>query len=153
MTTPRKNIMKEFEINEISSVDKPAQPNAKSVIMKRHDSPIKKALAVTTINAGHAHTISTYGPDGAEARTGSSSWAQQGDDSHSHDWVTDESGNIIIADAAGHGHGLAALITKNDISPEEDPLADLLSKGKQLGKREVRGQYHDRRRKEAAGRP
>ncbi len=128
MTKKRKNVMKEFRITEISSVDRPAQAGAKNVMFKRE---VKKALAVTTINAGHAHTISTFGPDGEERRTGSTDYAQVTghDSSHTHGWITDASGNIIIADAAGHGHGLAALVTKNDISPEEDPLADLLSKG------------------------
>ena len=132
MTTPRKNIMKEFEIGEISSVDRPAQPGAKAVMFKRDSSEIKKSLAVTTINAGHAHTLISTGHAGAEMREGTTSYdsGMPGEEGHSHSWITDESGNFIIADAAGHGHGLAALITKNEnISPEEDPLADLLSKG------------------------
>jgi hypothetical protein len=127
--TTRKNIMTEFEIGEISSVDRPAQPGAKAVMFKRDSEEVKKAIAVTTINAGHAHTISTYGEDGVIMRTGHSSWDQTEGHEHKHEWATDEHGNIIIADSAGHGHGLAALITKKDISPEEDPLADLLSKG------------------------
>ena len=121
--TKRKNIMKEFEIGEISSVDRPAQPGAKAVMFKRAD--VEKALAVTTINAGHAHTLISTGHAGAEHREGMTSHdsGMPGEEGHSHSW-------IIIADAAGHGHGLAALITKNEnISPEEDPLADLLSKG------------------------
>jgi len=128
---PRKNIMREFRIDEISSVDRAAQESGeRGIIIKR--APVKKALAVTTISNGHAHTISTYGPDGAEMRSGSTDYARSmgGESGHSHNWITDEVGNIIIADAAGHGHGLAALVTKSaDIQPEEDPLADLLSKG------------------------
>lgn len=133
MPTPRKNIMKEFEIGEISSVDRPAQPGAKAVMFKRDEPQVEKALAVTTINAGHAHTLISTGHAGAEHREGTTSYdsGMPGEEGHSHSWITDESGNFIIADAAGHGHGLAALITKNEnISPEEDPLADLLSKGK-----------------------
>lgn len=123
--------MRTFKIEEISSCPKGAMEGAKAVLMKRAYPDLKKMLAVTTINGGHAHIISTFGPDAAEMRSGSTDYVQSTEDggSHSHNWVTDESGNIIIADAAGHGHGLAALITKNDISPEEDPLADLLSKG------------------------
>ena len=131
----KKNIMRTFKIDEISSCPRGAQQGAKAVLMKR--AKVEKALAVTTINAGHAHTVSTFGPDAAEMRSGQTDYVQSTEDggSHYHSWVTDESGNIIIADAAGHGHGLAALITKNeDISPEEDPLADLLSKGKHKAK-------------------
>jgi hypothetical protein len=134
-----RTVMSKFRIDEISAVDRPAQVEAKAQILKRDKalaggrnatlnsvpSPeeekrrrqqYSKALthAVTTATAGHAHIIvgMQAGADGvAEKRSGVTSFA----DGHSHSWVMDDAGNIVIADEMGHTHGIAILVQKNEI--------------------------------------
>ena len=128
--TKRKNIMKEFSMHEISIVDSPAQVGAKAVIAKRKypedkekkcDKPkAEKRMALTTAVAGHAHKIIQVagGPEGlAELRSGQTSLAA----GHVHDWVMDDAGNIIIADAEGHSHGLSVLVKADEHSDEDAP--------------------------------
>lgn len=135
---PVRNIMKEFRMDEISAVDRPAQAEAKMTIMKRDskktlnqpstgdvhvagqdDDELKKVLetAVTDQRDGHAHIIVGLraSQDGlAEVRSGLTSFA----DGHAHAWAMDEAGNILIADEEGHTHGIAAMMQKQ-LTPEE----------------------------------
>lgn len=106
----RRNVMKEFRIDEISAVDHPAQAGARFVIAKRD---MSKRLAMTTMSAGHAHLIvGTQGMNdmASELRAGKTSYTE----GHAHDWFADDAGNIIVGDAMGHTHGIAAMVMKAD---------------------------------------
>jgi hypothetical protein len=103
-----------------------------------------KRIVLTTMTAGHAHSILTD-MEGGERQVGKTSYA----DDHEHDWVMDEAGNIILAESRGHSHGVGVLIDKCDYTeaefehirkraealgltellPEEGALADLLKSG------------------------
>jgi len=126
-TTRRK--LKKLRIDEISLVDTPAHGPATVAIMKRAADtvavePVQKKMALTSLTAGHAHSIimvqgSSEGL--AELRAGQTSYA----DGHMHDWIMDDAGNIILADAEGHSHGIAALVMKYDETLDEGELAAL----------------------------
>lgn len=113
-TQPRR--FKKLRIDEISVVDQPAQGPARVAIMKRAaDTPgvetTEKRLALTTEADGHAHMVvlAQAGSEGmSEVRAGQTSFA----DGHVHDFIVDDAGNVLLADVAGHTHGLAALVTK-----------------------------------------
>ena len=129
----KRNIMKEFRMDEIGAVDRPAQVGAKMTIMKRH---VEKRLALTTMTAGHAHMIvgtTSSSEEMGELRAGQTSFT----DGHSHSWIMDDAGNIILADSEGHTHGIGALIMKSDLEalanvlPKEGSLADLLKEGQE----------------------
>lgn len=133
MTThnkPRRRRISKFRMDETSVVDKPAHTPARIAIMKRAADtstvePIQKKLAMTSLTAGHAHTVIMVqaGSEGlAELRAGQTSFV----DGHTHDWVMDDAGNIIFADAEGHSHGVAVLITKADDEINDDILAESL---------------------------
>jgi len=109
----KKRIMKEFHLAEISLVDSPAQEPARVAILKR-DADVSKRLAITTMTAGHAHSITTTDPYGGERRMGQTSYV----DGHVHDFIVDEAGSFFVADAQGHNHGIAVL-TKRKFSAEE----------------------------------
>ena len=123
-------LVKEFRLDEISLVDKPAHGPARIAIMKRAADtstvkPIQKKLALTSLTAGHAHSVIMVSADSeslAELRAGNTSYAE----GHTHGWVMDDAGNIILADAEGHSHGLSILITKADDSVSDDILAESL---------------------------
>jgi hypothetical protein len=111
--TPRR-VMKEFSLSEISLVDSPAQAPARVAILKRNgEDDAQKRMAITTMTAGHAHSILTSNHLGGENRMGQTSYV----DGHAHDWVMDEAGAIFIADAMGHNHGIAVLTKSNDGAP------------------------------------
>ena len=96
----KKRIMRALKINEISGVDVPAQQGAKAVIMKRAESPeeFAKASALTTEVNGHTHLIALHGPpDGVEMNAGHTGYV----DSHSHPWIRNANGDIIIGAARG----------------------------------------------------
>jgi hypothetical protein len=119
-----------FRLDEVSLVDKPAHTPARIAIMKRAVDtptvePIQKKMAMTSLTAGHAHTVimvQAHSEGLAELRAGQTSFA----DNHTHDWVMDDAGNIIFADAEGHTHGLSILITKVDDGIDNDILAESL---------------------------
>jgi len=109
--------VKKFRLDEISLVDKPAHAPARIAIMKREaDTPDviqKNRMALTTLTAGHAHSIilvQAHSESMAELRAGQTSFV----DGHSHDWIMDDAGNIIIGDNDGHSHGLSALVKAAD---------------------------------------
>lgn len=122
--------VKKFRLDEVSLVDRPAHGPARIAIMKRAGDtptvePIQKKLAMTSLTAGHAHIVvmvQAHADSLAELRSGQTSFV----DNHSHDWVMDDAGNIIFADAEGHSHGLSILITKADDSVSDDILAESL---------------------------
>lgn len=108
--TPRrkKTIMRKFRMSEISLVDTPAQAPARITIMKRAVEKNRRAL--TTMDAGHAHSVILIGHAGDKLMSGSTSYV----DDHSHDWIEDDAGNIILADARGHNHGISVLVKNQD---------------------------------------
>jgi hypothetical protein len=93
-----RKIMKEFRLDEISIVDRPAQEHAKITIAKR---ALTKAIAITSPSDGHAHLITTR-----DERSGITSYVA----GHSHDWLLDDSGNIVLAEAEGHTHGVGVMV-------------------------------------------
>ncbi len=98
--------MEQFRIDEISLVDNPAQAKARVSIVKRVD----KRRILTTPSAGHAHSISTEGPEGSRLMMGMTSFEPDANGrQHAHSWVMDEGGNVIIADVFGHTHGIGVM--------------------------------------------
>lgn len=132
----RKRILKDIVLDEISAVDKPMNAPSRVAILKRAgyddrsmESALTKRIALTSMTSGHGHSILTDS-EGGEKQVGTTSWAAD----HTHDWVMDEAGNIILAEADGHTHGIGVLIMKGtedltEILPEGGPLADLLRMG------------------------
>lgn len=116
----RKRILDEIDLNEISIVDSPMVEPARVAILKR--ATLCKRVALTSATDEHAHSILTDDHQGGEARVGQTSYAND----HSHDWIVDESGNIVIAEANGHAHEIAEFF-KN--LPEGSTLAGALDKG------------------------
>lgn len=70
---------------------------------------MQKRIAMTSPVNGHSHTLSTLGSDLGEVKRGQTSYV----DGHSHDWIMDEAGNIEIAHAQGHAHGIGAVVMKH----------------------------------------
>lgn len=141
----RRRRVTKFRINETSIVDRPAHAPARVAIMKRAgdnsgesmtDPELQKRLAMTSTEDGHAHLVVgvSSSTDGlAEVRAGSTSF----DDGHSHSWLMDDAGNITIAEADGHTHGISLLIQK-DLTPEDEAaLASLLSKGNEASNKDA----------------
>ncbi len=117
----RKRRIDKLRIDETSVVDKPAQTPARIAILKRaadtSSVKIQKKLAMTNAVDGHQHTIvlvQAHSEGLSEVRAGTSSFVN----GHTHDFITDESGNIMLAESEGHTHLIAALITK--VSDDSD---------------------------------
>lgn len=118
-----KTVMRSFSMNEISAVDRPAQVHATVSIMKRDAAELQKlevSMALTTMAGGHSHLI-TMGGGEYYRRAGSTDYS----DGHSHPWLMDEAGNIVVGFALGHNHGIEVL-SKGEMSL--DSLKRLLSK-------------------------
>ena len=114
MTTGKKRIMREFAIDEISAVTKPAQKGARMIIMKRADAGgdlvAKGDYVLTSVEDGHQHLICL--DDAAELRGGGNTeGANCGDgaDYHTHPFAIDDMGNVLIGEAMAHGHELSTL--------------------------------------------
>lgn len=120
----KKRIMREFRIDEISAVDRPAQEGARATLMKRApaaDAPssaLEQLLKcgpdesrptpvfMTSAELGHAHLVQLYG----RARGGSTSYARaKGEDgSHEHPWILTAAGTLEIGASGGHAHTVDA---------------------------------------------
>lgn len=107
------NVMKEFSMIEISAVDRPAQPDAVLSLMKR--APLVKQMALTDPMDGHTHTVALDHGNG-DALSGETSWQ----DGHSHPWVRNLEGTIVIGAANGHTHRLG-FVSKGDETNEPKP--------------------------------
>ena len=106
---------KKFRLDEISLVDRPAQPDAKITIVKREggekielsaDERIEKGLAMTSSDEMHtAHLIDVREGGGTGGHT---SWESDpgSDEMHRHAWTRLEDGSIEIGMAEGHAHGV-----------------------------------------------
>lgn len=97
--------MRKFKIGEISSVDRPAQGGALSVLMKRADDDIDHDIAkrffLTEGADGHSHLIRL--DDFVRVNMGGeTSWT----DGHDHPFVISDSGVITIGEADDHTHSI-----------------------------------------------
>tara|TARA_R110000737_G_scaffold47134_4_gene67056 strand:+ start:15988 stop:17160 length:1173 start_codon:yes stop_codon:yes gene_type:complete len=126
----RRSVFKEMRLNEISAVDKPAQPGALMSIMKRDESeddeeamesedegedkkkkPFGKRAGMTSIDDGHQHLLTDeVGPDMRAASGETFSAVTAEGVFHTHPWIKDEGGTITIGEAAGHSHTVAHLV-------------------------------------------
>lgn len=135
---PKRRVMKEFSISEISLVDNPAQPNARISLMKRADDVQKNKRALTTADAGHAHSMVLIGHDGSPMMSGQTSMELADDGTlHSHPWVANDAGEVTIGMAHGHMHGVAILVKNQD-------EAELTAEEIRLEKREFSGEERER---------
>jgi hypothetical protein len=67
--------------------------------------------------AGHAHSIITD-MDAGERHIGTTSYSDgdpNGGAGHSHDWVMDEIGNVIVGDAHGHNHMINVMLKGGEL--------------------------------------
>lgn len=94
----RRRKMHKFQLNEISAVDRPAQGEATVSIMKRH---VMKNAKLTTEDNGHQHGIDFY-----DYECGNTHGSTTYQDEHSHPWIINQSGELVIGVADGHTHGL-----------------------------------------------
>lgn len=101
----KRQIIKDMTVNEVSSVDRPAQKGATAVLLKRDASAdLEKRACMTTVSEGHQHTLWDDRGNG-ELNAGETDYVE----GHSHSWVRDPSGNIIIGMARGHSHELGTI--------------------------------------------
>jgi hypothetical protein len=81
------------------------------------------SMALTTMAAGHSHSIN-MGGGMIRAMGGETSYTE----GHGHPWISDEAGNITIGHAMGHNHGVevvAKVVSKTGL-PTDSVLAGLL---------------------------
>lgn len=135
----------DLSLDFVSAVDRPAQEPATVAILKRKDEPVsdkpktedvvayikrlldegsipedakdaevKKAVLLTSETDGHTHLVWTGRYDGGEDKAGNTSWT----DEHSHPWIRDEEGMVVIGAADGHTHEVA-IVTKTQPPAEE----------------------------------
>ena len=127
---PRKSIMREFRINEISGVDNPAQEGARVAIMKRAEPPGEKrrigkdvgglADLLTSEQEGHQHGVSVSSRGGEIVYYVSYASGPNDVDGHSHPLARLD-GGYVLGVVAGHTHtieqeamsgSVIALVTK-----------------------------------------
>jgi len=101
-----KRILREFKIDEISSVDRPAQQPAVKVIMKRQDieKMYENAVITDPDDTGHSHLLFI------EGRAGETSYARgEGEDmGHDHPFMVNTDGTITIGEQLGHTHKVSS---------------------------------------------
>ena len=100
---PKKRILRKFKLNEISMVDRPAQRGATALIMKRAMAKDDGAvIVITSADSGHAHALWIR----SASKGGITEHARdpEDDQSHSHPWVWDGEGRIIVGQDSGHDH-------------------------------------------------
>lgn len=147
--------MTKFRIDEVSSVDRPAQEGALAVLLKRRGEPgydpdnpdpskrgrlepaeLEKRGAVfvlTSVEDGHAHGVWLLpGDKGGTTSTG----RIPGDEDHNHPWVMDDQGNITVAVNNGHEHSVSReqvmqtfmAMTVEELTSKRCELGQLLTK-------------------------
>lgn len=101
------NRMDEFVIDEISSVDRPAQTGAQALILKAaNDAELLKRLRLTDAVDGHQHALDVtpgFSDNVWEHRT-SNDYSTDAEMSHSHPVVMNDDGTLTIGMADGHTH-------------------------------------------------
>lgn len=137
-----KRRMKKFKINELSSVNRPAQAGAQALIMKRDedgeyekDEEIKKMgwiTVVTSADEGHGHTLEMWPGDDKSGHTDFAVGVGDDAEEHRHAWVLDDEGQIQVIMNAGHLHAVerdvvvaavVAMVQKQDL--DEDLLGKI----------------------------
>ena len=113
---PRRRIMQEFRINEISSVDSPAQEDARVAILKRDEPSAKKhgvekgmgdlADLLTSEEEGHQHGISIGAYEGSVEIRVMYSQGPEAEASHNHPVVRSPEGQYTLGMVAGHTHAI-----------------------------------------------
>lgn len=97
--------LKKLRLDEISLVDLPAHGPAQVAILKRaDDDSTQKRMAMTSPTDGHVHVLALSDAS-SDRKSGSTSWS----DDHTHDWIIDEQGNLVIGEEHGHSHQVALL--------------------------------------------
>ncbi len=93
--------MDEFQIDEVSSVDIPAQIPAQALILKAAgDAELRKRVRLTSVEDGHQHLIDMSGDHGST----SNDMATGDEFSHSHPWVRNDDNSITVGLSDGHTH-------------------------------------------------
>jgi hypothetical protein len=107
--------MRNLVIDEVSLVDRGAQEGANVVIRKSKDDSVEKArfAAITSSVDGHSHLIeqTTYQYNVANnVLAGTTTYAAKEDaaTSHSHPWMMDAEGKVVLGEADGHTHEVDA---------------------------------------------
>jgi hypothetical protein len=108
------NQMDEFELDEISSVDVPAQTPAKALLMKAGENPeLLKRFKLLSDADGHSHLIDL----GDEAGHTSHDMADGAEFGHSHPYVKNSDGSVSVGMADGHTHTVVEKrLTVEDLS-------------------------------------
>ena len=138
---PKRTIMRSLTIKELSGVDRPAQVGAKVLIMKRDNSGesieeltperiadlMKRGRAIlTTAEDGHTHLVMLEDFDGNDVVSGTTTWQ----DDHTHPWIMQDDGTILIGIVDDHGHkpDKASKLAAGDtaMTPEEKAAAEAL---------------------------
>jgi hypothetical protein len=114
MPIPKAKLTKVI-IDEVAGVPVGAQEIQGTAILKSKDPHAKpptafeKRSALTTSTDGHTHLL--YGLD--DAMSGTTTWETMPNSSsysgHSHPWVRDEQGKIVVGEAMGHTHEVGAM--------------------------------------------
>ncbi len=123
-----KRKMLRFAIDELSGVDKAAQEGALAVIMKRadpeeidkfHRNEFSNPKMLSTVD-GHTHLFDDIG------KAGETTWSvSEGEDNgHTHLWIRQKDGTVLIGEAEGHDHiVLEKRVTKEDITAASGGVA------------------------------
>jgi len=141
MSIKKRRVLKDFRIDEISLVDKPAQAGARFTLLKRDsadDSPdiVKMAQPILlSDHGGHSHIL-----DGG-SQGGMTSWENE----HSHPWAKMPDGSVRIGASAGHTH---EVVLKRDNTMEETEKQELLAR---VAKAESLAKLNDEQRSFYAG--
>ena len=146
---PRKRVMQEFRIDEISSVDNPAQEGARVVLMKRAEPldtsglenevkhEVQKGMGgladlLTSEEEGHQHGISVSRCEGEIEYYVSYGSGPDDEGGHSHPLARSDDG-YVLGVVAGHTHtidqetisqAVLALVTKNDAAKGEEAMTE-----------------------------
>jgi hypothetical protein len=115
----KKTIMESFRIDEISGVDRPAQEGAKALLIKRaKPEDLEKGwgysnpFLLSEVD-GHTHILDDDGSKGGETSWSKSEGEEGG---HTHPWVRDLEGRLVIGMSEGHTHNM----TEKRFEPEDD---------------------------------
>ena len=132
-----RRIMRSLTIDEMSGVDLPAQEGARVVIMKRakltepnNEELVEKLVILTSSDGGHQHAVRISGWE-VEEGGGSTSYQSSGgeeEEGHSHDFIIEDDGSIILGDSNGHTHTVElsildrvrAIFTEKGLKPDPE---------------------------------
>lgn len=141
--TKQRKVRRALKIAEISGVDRPAQEGAKALIMKRADidtlianekakagstqslarddtgPSVAKNAALTNAVLEHSHLVYMSGIEG-EWDAGTTSYQ----DDHTHPWVRQADGSIVLGEVNGHTHEVQTLSKRVYSSEQREKLAD-----------------------------